>query len=85
MQSTEGPARVAEPLGVAQRSARGLLWAAGSGRFLGAIFEAPAFVSGLDDIAVMGEPRLILCASSARAPWVDNTTRLRIATRSFFC
>jgi len=33
-----------------------LLWAAGSGRFLGSIFEAPAFVSGLDDIAMMSEP-----------------------------
>jgi hypothetical protein len=48
--------RVAEPVGVAQRSARGLLWTAGSGRFLGAVFEAPAFVSGLDDIAMMGKP-----------------------------
>ena len=35
----------------------GLLWApVGEPGESGAVFEAPAFVSGLDDVAVMGEP-----------------------------
>ena len=43
------------PLGVAQRSAREAPWTAGSGRSI-AVFESPAGVAGLDDVAVVGEP-----------------------------